>query len=315
VLGTVRVAGRRTDVVAVPTKMGFLFVFDRLTGRPVWPVVERPVPASDVPGERASATQPFPTKPAPFAQQGFTAADVIDFTPELRQRALAAIAPYRTGPLFTPPSLEGTIVMPGAIGGSGWGGGAFDPETGIIYIKATNSPALYKILKTGDPSDTVDAQYMVDLPHSTLSVTMESPRDTAAEHQPPVAELPINKPPYGTITAIDLNTGDRVWQVPLGDSPQVRLSPLLRGVTLPALLGVAGAPGPIVTRGGLVFASGGGSTLYAIDKRSGETLWQFGLGKRAYSVPMTYRTRGGKQFVVIAAGSGADAELVAFALP
>ena len=315
VLGTVSVNGRRTDIVAVPTKMGFLFVFDRVRGKPIWPIVERPVPASDVENERAAKTQPYPTRPAPFAQQGFTAADVIDLTPQLRQRALSAIAGYRTGPLFTPPSNEGTIVMPGAIGGAGWGGGAFDPATGIIYIKATNSPALYKILKPATHSDTIDVEYTVDLPHSTLSLLIGSASDTAAEHQAPIAELPINKPPYGTLTAIDLNTGERRWQITLGDSPQIRRHPLLHGVRLPPLLGVAGAPGGIVTKGGLVFVTGGGSTLYAIDKTTGATRWQADLGRRAYSVPMTYRTRAGKQFVVIATGAGADAELVAFALP
>jgi quinoprotein glucose dehydrogenase len=204
--------------------------------------------------------------------------------------------------------------MPGAIGGAGWGGGAFDPETGLIYIKATNAPALYKILKMESASDTVDASYMVDLPRSTPSLSLGATSDTAAEHQAPVSELPINKPPYGTLTAIDLNTGDRRWQITLGDSPQIRRNPLLRGVPLPPLLGVAGAPGAIVTRGGLVFVSGGGSTLYAIDKLTGATLWHADLGRRAYSVPMTYRTRQGRQFVVIATGAGADAELVAFAL-
>ena len=314
VLGTVTVNGVRTDIVAVPTKMGFLFVFERVSGRPIWPIIEKPVPTSDVPGERTAVTQPAPTKPAPFAQQGFTSNDVIDFTPEIRERALAVIASYRVGPLFTPPSTAGTIVMPGAIGGAGWGGGAFDPETGLIYIKATNAPALYRILKMNSASDTVDASYMVDLARSTPSLSLGVTADTAAEHQAPVSELPINKPPYGTLTAIDLNTGDRRWQITLGDSPQIRRNPLLRGLTLPPLLGVAGAPGAIVTRGGLVFISGGGSTLYAIDKATGETLWQADLGRRAYSVPMTYRTRKGRQFVVIATGAGADAELVAFAV-
>jgi quinoprotein glucose dehydrogenase len=294
--------------------MGFLFVFDRVTGDPVWPIVERAVATSDVPGERASPTQPVPSKPAPFAKQGFTLDDVVDFTPEIRQRALARLAPHRLGPLYTPPSLEGTVVMPGSIGGSGWGGGAFDPETGVIYIKATNSPVLYRIFKTNATSDTVDADYMVDLAGSALSVPYEAPEDTP-DNRASVGDLPINKPPYGTLTAIDLNTGEHGWHVPLGDSPQVRRHPLLRGVTLPAQLGVAGAPGAIVTAGGLLFVTGGGSTLYAIDKATGQTLWQSELGRRAYAVPMTYRTRAGRQFVVIATGAGSDAELVAFALP
>src|SRR5205085_7252366 len=169
-------------------------------------------------------------------------------------------------------------------------------------------------LKMSSASDTVDAAYMVDLPHSTPSLAPSTPADTAAEHQAPVSEIPINKPPYGTLTAIDLNTGERRWQITLGDAPQIRRHPSLRGVSLPPLLGVAGAPGGIVTRGGLVFISGGGSTLYAIDKVSGATLWQADLGRRAYSVPMTYRTRAGRQFVVIATGAGADSELGGFAL-
>jgi quinoprotein glucose dehydrogenase len=313
-LVTVRHGGRTVDAVAVPTKMGFLFVFDRVTGAPLWPIEERPVPPSDVPGERAAPTQPFPTRPAPFARQGFGEDDVIDFTPELRARALEIVRRYRTGPLYTPPSLQGTIAMPGVIGGSGWGGGAFDPETGTLYVKATNAPALFRLQRVPAPSDTVDADYALDLAQSTLSVSLTRPGDTVALHQPPEA-LPINKPPYGTLTAIDLATGAHRWQIPLGDTPAVREHPLLKGVPLPPRLGVAGAPGGIVTRGGLVFVTGGGSTLYAIDKADGRTLWEAPLGARGYANPMTYRTRAGRQFVVIATGAGADARLVAFALP
>ena len=315
VLGTIRVRGRTIDAVAVPTKMGYLFVFDRVTGTPVWPITERAVGASDVPGERASPTQPVPSLPAPFAKQGFTEADVVDFTPQIRARALDIVRQYRLGPMYTPPSVQGTVVMPGAIGGAGWGGGAFDPESGTIYIKATNSPALYKIFKTPSPSDTVDANYMVDLPHSSLSLSIEAPSDTVGEHQAPVTDIPIVKPPYGTLTAIDLNTGAQRWQITLGDSPEIRRHPMLRNAGLPPLLGVAGAPGAVVTKGGLLFVSGGGSVLYAIDKKNGKTLWSADLGKRAYAVPMTYRTLAGRQYVVIATGAGRDAELVAFALP
>jgi quinoprotein glucose dehydrogenase len=306
VLATIHKDGRAVDVVAMVTKQGWVFVFDRVTGTPIWPIEQRAVPASTVPGERAAATQPFPTRPPPFAKQGFTEDDVIDFTPEVKRLALAEVRRYRTGPLYTPPSLEGTIVMPGAIGGGGWGGGAFDPATGVLYVKATNNPALFKLFPVETASDTVQARYMVELGRS---LGVRAPADAANERAP---ELPVHKPPYGTLTAIDLNRGEQLWQVPLGDEPSIRNHPLLRGATLPALLGVRGAPGPIVTRSGLLFVTGGGQVLYAIDARDGGTLWQHDFGRVAYSVPMTYATRDGRQFVVVATGSGSNSELVAF---
>lgn len=308
VLATIRKDGRPLDIVAVVTKQGWVLAFDRVTGEPVWPMEERPVPRSDVPGERTAPTQPFPTKPPPFAQQGFVEADVIDFTPEVRRLALEEVRKYRTGPIYTPPSLQGTIAMPGVIGGGGWGGGALDPETGVLYVKATNSPALFKLYRVETPSDTVQAEYTVELGRS---LGVRAPTRDDADRGP---ALPINKPPYGTLTAIDLDRGEHVWQVPLGDDPAVRNHPLLKGATLPPLLGVRGSPGPIVTRGGLVFVTGGGPVLYAIDARDGRTLWQHDFGRPAYSVPMTYATRDGRQFVVVATGSGTEAELVAFSL-
>ena len=308
VLGAVVVNGKHHEIVAVPAKTGFLFVFDRTDGTPVWPIQERAVPTSDVPGENAARSQPVPTRPRPFAKQGFGPNDLIDFTPQLHSLALAATANYRFGPLFTPPSLDGTIVMPGAIGGSGWGGGAFDPLSGVIYIKATNSPALYKIVKPAR-TDSLDADYTADLGASGLRITI--PGDSGGRP----TSLPINKPPYGTMVAIDLNTGDTKWDVPFGDTPSIRNNPALKGVTLPPLLGVAGSPGPIVTAGGLLFATGGGSTLYALDTRDGKTLWSADLGQNSGATPMTYRTSAGKQFVVIATGAANGAKLVAFALP
>lgn len=304
VLATINKDGRPLDVVAMVTKQGWVFVFDRVTGQPIWPIEQRPVPASDVPGERAAATQPYPTKPAPFAKQGFTEDDAIDFTPEVKRLALEEIRKYRSGPLYTPPSLEGTIVMPGAIGGGGWGGGAFDPATGVLYVKATNNPALFRLFKVDTPSDTVQARYMVELGRS-LGIRPPAGAERAGE-------LPAHKPPYGTLTAIDLNRGEHLWQVPFGDEPSIRNHPLLRGANLPPLLGVRGAPGPIVTRGGLLFATGGGQVLYALDSRDGRTLWQHDFGRVAYSVPMTYATRDGQQYIVVATGAGANAELVAF---
>ncbi|MBC7562813.1 MAG: pyrroloquinoline quinone-dependent dehydrogenase [Gemmatimonadaceae bacterium] len=311
VLATIQWKGAPRDVVAVPSKTAWIYVFDRVTGAPIWPIVERPVPASDVPGERASPTQPMPTLPAPFSRQEVRESDLIDFTPELHRRARELFAQYRSGPIFTPPSLQGTITMPGAIGGAGWGSTSYDPETHTLFVKATNSPALYRI-QQGQPNDTIGFTYTADLVHSGLGVTAD-PDSGKADHLPP-EQLPLIKPPYGTMTAIDMDTGRRRWQVTLGDTPSIRQHPLLAGVTLPPL-GVAGAPGGTVTKGGLLFATGGGTVLYALDTRDGRVLWQFDLpAGRGYANPVSYRGANGVQYIVIATGGGDDAELVAFSL-
>lgn len=310
-LMTVTHDGVRKDIVVAPTKQGMLFAFERATGAPLWPIEERAVPASDVPGEAAWPTQPFPTKPAPFTQQGLQVDDLMDFTPALRAAALAEVAPYRLGPIYTPPSLQGTVAMPGVIGGAGWGGAAVDPNTGWLFVKGSNAPALFRLVKRDATSDTVDSPFAIDLPNSSLGV---SQRDNAEGALRSSARLPVNKPPYGTLTAIDMNSGETMWQVPLGDTPEVRAHPALRGVVLPARLGVSGSPGGLVTGGGLVFVSGGGRTLYAVDTRSGVTLWELDLGQQAYSNPMTYRTSDGRQFVAIATGGGSTSRLVVLSL-
>lgn len=311
VLATIAWNGRPRDVVAVPSKTGWIYVFDRVTGKPVWPIVERPVPQSDVPGERTSPTQPMPTNPAPFSMQGVTEADLIDFTPELRRRAQEVFARYRSGPVFTPPSTEGTITMPGAIGGAGWGSTAYDPVTHTLYVKATNSPALFRITR-GVPNDTIGYEYSADLAQSGVGVTAD-PDSGRADHVPP-RQLPLIKPPYGTMTAIDLDTGKRRWQVPIGDTPEIREHPLLAGIDIKPM-GVAGAVGGTVTAGGLIFGTGGGNVLYALDTRDGSVVWEATLAAgRGYANPVIYRTANGVQYVVIASGGGRDAELVAFTL-
>ncbi|GMV04489.1 MAG: alcohol dehydrogenase [Gemmatimonadota bacterium] len=299
ILYSADVDGRRVDAVAVAAKTGFVYAFDRVTGEPVWPMEERAVPASDVPGERASATQPFPTRPPAFSRQGFLESDLVSLTPELNRRARELTAGLRFGPLYTPPSLEGTLGMPGIIGGANWGSAAVDPATGILYVKATEGPALFKLA-----------------PADTSRVVAEWDIDREARGRTSVEGIPIIDPPYGTLTAIDMNRGEIVWQRPVGDDARVRSHPLLSGVALPERLGAAGAPGPIVTAGGLVFVAGGADVLTAFDAGTGERLWEGPLPGRGYANPMTYATRDGRQFVVVATGGGAQGgTLVAFALP
>jgi quinoprotein glucose dehydrogenase len=311
VLAAITWRGKPRDVVAVPSKTAWIYVFDRVTGKPIWPITERPVPQSDVPGERTSATQPIPSWPAAFTRQQVTEKELIDFTPELQRRALAAFRQYRSGPIFTPPSTQGTIVMPGSIGGAGWGSTSYDPESHTLFVKGTDNPVMYRIQK-GVPNDTIGFDYTADLVHSGLGLTFD-PDSGGADHAPP-EQLPLIKPPYGNMTAIDLDSGKQRWQVTLGDTPALREHPLLKGVQLPPL-GVAGAVGGTATKGGLLFATGGGNVLYALDTRDGRVLWQHALpAGRGYATPIAYRTANGTQYIVIASGGGDTAALVAFSI-
>ncbi|HEX7024074.1 MAG TPA: PQQ-binding-like beta-propeller repeat protein, partial [Gemmatimonadales bacterium] len=276
----------------------------------------RPVPASDVPGEAAWPTQPVPARPPPFARQGFGEEDLVDFTPELHAMATAFVASKRMGPLFTPPSREGTIVLPGWIGGAGWGGGAFDPDSRTLFVKATNRPALGRLVAPGSAGASANAGYVLDrsrAPDQALDLPLPTRGGLLARFSEEVG-IPLVRPPYGTLTAVDLDQGTIRWQVTLGDTPAVRFHPRLRSLHLPPL-GVAGAPGPVVTRSGLLFLTGGGDVMYAIDASNGAVLWSAALGTTGYANPMTYRTATGRQFVVIATGWGDAAKLVAFALP
>jgi quinoprotein glucose dehydrogenase len=309
--------GRRIDIVAVAGKTGFVYVFDRVTGIPVWPIEERPVPPSDVPGEQAAPTQPFPTRPAPFTPQGITLGDLVDFTPALRRQAVAKVAPYRLGPIFTPPTLAGSVVLPGWVGGAGWGALSADPTTATLFVKATTRPILAKLVPLesvqGSPWSGYSADASLGMAAVPLSIEVPGRFRLLPRPRRERVRVPIVKPPYGTLTAIDLNTGEHRWQITLGDTPRVRYLPMLRHLSLPPL-GVDGPPGGVVTASGLIFIAGGGRTLYAIDVANGGIRWQHPLKYSGSSNPMTYRTRDGRQYVVIATGAGNFAELRAFAL-
>jgi quinoprotein glucose dehydrogenase len=307
------------------TKQGFAFVFDRVTGKPVWPIEEKAVPASDIPGEIAAPTQPFPTRPAPISPQGVTLDDAFDLTPELKAQAQEEMKRYKLGPLYTPPSVQGTLTRPGVIGGAQWGGAAFDRETGILYVKTNNNPAILRIVavdrsKPNPRASEVDADFIGDsggstsfVPRTTNASTSTTPGAAASGRGGRGGGLPLVKPPYGELVAVDLNSGNIAWRVPFGDNPAVRNHPALAGVTLPARLGASGVGSVIVTKGGVLFGAGGDTALYAFDKKTGEELWHADLGRRASSTPMTYRSKAGRQFVVIAAGQGNNASLMAFA--
>ena len=311
-----QVGGKRIKAVAQISKQGFTYVFDRATGKPVWPIEERPVPQSTVPGEQTSPTQPFPTKPPAFARQGVTENDLIDFTPELRAEALALAKQYTMGPLFTPPTVigedgkQGTLQMPSAAGGANWGGAAFDPESGFLYLEAANIVGLAALNK-GDPARGQSAYLVANPVGPHLS-----------------NGLPLIKPPYGTVTAIDLNKGEIAWQVAQGDGP--RDHPAIKHLNLPPLGASShtflSSGGPLLTKT-LLFINqaqtrndGPGMSetefyMHAFDKKSGALLWEMKLPLPPYGTPMTYSHKGKQYIVVAAGGGGAPGKLLAFALP
>ena len=309
ILTNLNINGTPAKGVVQLTKMGFAFAFDRATGKPIWPIEERAVPQSDTPGERTSPTQPFPTKPPAFEHQGIAESDLIDFTPELKQKALAAVKGYRMGPLFTPPSVvgingsKGTLTLPGS-GGANWEGGAFDPETGILYVgSAMRMDTAVYALRKGDPRVT-DFDYM-----------------GLAGGAPSVDGLPLIKPPYGRLTAIDMNKGEIKWQIANGDTPpEIKNHPALRGVNLPRT-GSQSRAGTLVTKT-LLFAGegyGGQPMFRAYDKATGAIVWETKIpGGPQTGLPMTYVHKG-KQYVVFAAAGDpltqTPAMFVAYAIP
>ena len=314
ILADITVDGRPIKAVAQVTKQAFVYVFDRITGEPVWPIEERPVPQSDVPGEQTAPTQPFPTKPAPFDRQGMTVDDLIDFTPDLHAEALEIFSRYRSGPLFTPPSVrdespdgtQGTLQLPGYVGGANWNGAAYDPESQVLYVPSSTAP-IQVWLRRADPS--VSAFRYVQ---GSSNVWIDGPRG-----------LPLVKPPWGRITAIDLNTAEHIWMVPNGPGPRDHLA--LQDLALP-WLGAPGRAAPLLTRTLLFLGDGspsltvmpphgGGRMFRAYDKATGRVLWQTELPAGTSGAPMTY-LHDGKQYIVVAVSDlDHEGELVAFALP
>jgi quinoprotein glucose dehydrogenase len=387
--------GRRVDAVAQITKSGFVFLFDRETGAPLFPVEERPVPRSDLEGEETSPTQPFPTKPAPFARQRMTEADITDLTPAAHDSALARFHRLRHDELFTPPSRQGTVVLPGFDGGGEWGGAAVDRATSVIYVNGSDVPWIAALEARGAaPSSaaqtTGESIYAANCASchradragdggrspSLIGVTqrrsvteirqiIERGRNfmpafanlSEAQKNAVIAYLdghnvaasavaparsddaspaggrraesrfrflgserwrdangyPAIKPPWGTLSAIDLNTGEYRWRITLGEHPE------LAAKSIPQT-GTEQYGGPIVTAGGLVFiAATSDAKFRAFDKETGRLLWEYQLPAAGYATPSTYQI-GGKQYVVIAAGGGklgtpSGDSYIAFALP
>ena len=309
----ITVDGQKIKAVAQVTKQAFTYVFDRVTGRPVWPIEERSVPQSDVPGEKTSPTQPFPTKPPPFDRQGMTLDDLIDFTPKLKAEAVKIASGYKLGPLFTPPivaganGLKGALTLPNVRGGGNWQGGAVDPETGILYVASQTNAWSFAV--THDPK----RSSMDYIGAGGGGPSVLGPQG-----------LPLVKPPWGRITAIDLDIGEHVWMVPNGDTPDyVKNHPALKGITLPRT-GRPGAAGILVTKTLLLAGEGsgfydprgaGGPMFRAYDKKTGAIVGEIELPANQSGIPMTYAING-RQYLVVAVGAiGRPAELVALSLP
>ena len=295
-------------IVMSVTKQAWIYAFDRLTGEPIWPIVEQPVPQGDVPGEWYSPTQPFPTKPAAFDRQGFSEDDLIDYTPELKAMALEAVKDFRLSKtIFTPPSLQddrdgtrGLLSLPSSTGGANWEHSAFDPETGIVYVPSRTQLQVLALSKNPD-SD-------IDL---SQGFGVRAPR---------VQGLEIVKPPYGRVTAIDMNSGEHLWWIANADTPErIKNHPLLEGIDIPRT-GIPTRSGVLLTKTLLFVGEGtggaGASPIFrAVDKITGQILFELDLPDNQTGLPFTYEHEGKQYLAMFVGGSGNPAELVAYALP
>ena len=340
ILFDMTVNGRTVKALAQPTKQAFLFVLNRETGEPIWPIEERPVPQSAVPKERTSPTQPFPTRPAPFDRQGVTENDLLDLTPALKTEAIDVAKRYRMGPLFTPPvlsTLEGplaTLQMPADVGGANWPGGSFDPESNLLFIHSHTAVFLSGLVPA-NPAQS-DMGFVSGQARAGGAGPAGAAGGRAAGPGPgrgagpgrggaTVQGLPLVKPPYDRITAYDMNTGDVVWQKAHSSTPDdVKNHPALKGLSLPR----TGQPGRtfigVLTTKNLLIAGEGGvhtndagkrvALLRAYDKRTGADVGEVEMPARQTGSPMTYQIDG-KQYIVLAVSSAEGAELLAYAVP
>jgi len=336
ILADINIDGRAVKAVAQPTKQAYLYVFNRETGEPIWPMPEQPVPQGDVPGERYSPTQPIPTKPPAFDNQGVSSDSLINFTPELHAEAEKLVSKYKVGPLFTPPSVSkadgplATIVSPGALGGANWPGGSYDPDTHMLYVYSRSDISALGLVPSPDTKIS-DMEYV----QGTAGLTPRAGRPMGAPPVPApnpesgepvltVRGLPLLKPPYGRITAINLDKGEIAWWVAHGETPDnVRNNPALAGLTIPRT-GSAGLIGVLTTKT-LVIAGEAvnvtmpdgkkGASLRAYDKATGQDAGAVYMPAPQSGSPMTYTLNGQQYIVVAVSGPGYPGELIAYRLP
>jgi quinoprotein glucose dehydrogenase len=313
ILGDIRVNGRTVKALVQVTKQAYTFVLDRTNGKPIFPIEERPVPKGEVPGEWYSPTQPIPTKPPAFDQQGVSDKDLLDYTPELKAEAKKIVDQFNYGPVYTPPEVvgtpkgkNGTIYLPGTNGGADWGGAAFDPETGILYIPSTHMPDIVGLVKSENPES--------NMPW----VKRAAPKMLGPQGLPD----PF-KPPYARLTAIDLNKGEILWQVANGDG--LKNHPAFKGLNLPPI-GTPGRNAAIVTKTLVFMGEGsdsgvgvpmgfGGKMFRAFDKKTGKIVWEMELPAGVSNSPMTYMVNGKQYILVAVSGRQFPGEYVALAIP
>jgi len=333
ILADITVNGKTIKAVAQPTKQAFLYVFDRVTGQPIWPIEEKPVPQGDTPGEKYSKTQPIPSKPVAYNRQGLAVDDLIDFTPALRAEAVKAIEKYKIGPVFTPPVVSkadgpiATLQMASQGAATNWPGGAYDPETHILYVHSQSAVATLGLVPP-PPGAAPDVRYHQGTVLAGARRSGGSGSASAAEGGAVTAltiqGLPLVKPPYGQLNAISLDTGDILWQVPHGETPDtIKNHPALKGLNIPRT-GRPGNVGTLVTKTLVISGEPGfgitstgqrGAMLRAYDKKTGAEVGAVYMPAPQTGSPMTYMLNGRQYLVVAISGGTYSGELLALKLP